>query len=229
MTAETVCVRQDCGKPPTHPCHTDGGRGNWSIHRFALISARSDEKGIVRSVGEIIGYRVTDGRQIFEGNSRQDAINNGYYPSSKTGYNYGIFSQLLNVAGNHVNQPDVWLQVGCWQLQPLVAEHEPPDVADSGQRAKDAGQADALSSYAVEAITRELAACAQDLSTFSSDDVFERLPAGIRESLSARPNALGAAFTQAAKHNLIEFAGGTVRTKRPEGRKRAIRLWRRKG
>lgn len=84
-----------------------------------------------------------------------------------------------------------------------------------------------LSPYTTELVAREIVALANDCAAFTSDDLKDRLPAHVLNSLDLYPNAIGAIMKGAAKHNLIAPTNSFVRTRRPEGRARMIRVWRR--
>lgn len=66
---------------------------------------------------------------------------------------------------------------------------------------------------------REIKAMAERLMTFTADDLRERMPT------PPKPNAVGAAFSHAAKSGLIRRTGGLVKSKRPEAHSRLLPEW----
>lgn len=84
-----------------------------------------------------------------------------------------------------------------------------------------------LSAYTVELIGREIRALANDCETLTSDDVRDRLPENVLRSLDLYRNAIGAIMKGAATQGIIAPTNSFVRTRRPEGRARMIRVWRR--
>jgi hypothetical protein len=106
----------------------------------------------------------------------------------------------------------------------------PQFALDLGARRRDEGHASALSHFVVELIQVELTTLINDTEQFTSDDLYYRLSESTQRALSQYPNCLGAVFTQAAKANRIEMIQPQplVRTKRPEGRRRRLSVWRRR-
>ncbi len=99
-------------------------------------------------------------------------------------------------------------------------------VIDFGEVRRDHGMVAALSNFAKGEIRTAIVLCASRRSTFTSEDVRRELGPSVLGQLQLRPNALGAAINAAARSNVIEATGQTVKTSHPEGHARRIMVWR---
>lgn len=103
------------------------------------------------------------------------------------------------------------------------------DLFARTERRKRAGHASAL-----DGIGSANAACLANIvkalvrggMTCTSDEVYLRLPDGVKQCLELHPNAIPATMTNLHLAGLIEKTGEYVRSSRPEARGRRIAKWR---